>query len=91
MFQNVDVELLHDLHDEVEALHEAVDGDAEHAVRGGLVVDAEDGRFGGVLLDGEGAPDERRELLVDCEGLVGDGGQARGRERDVDSSAEILS
>lgn len=84
VLQDVNVELLHHLDDEVEALHEAVDGDAKHAVRGGLVVDAEDGGGVGVVVDGEGASDERRQLLVDGKGLVRNGGKARGGEGDVD-------
>lgn len=46
MFQNINVQLLHDLDNEVQALHQAIDGHAKHAVRGGFVVYAKDG--GGV-------------------------------------------
>jgi len=87
--QDIDVELLHDLEYELEAVEEGVDGDAEHAVRGGLVVDVQDleGR-GGLLilvgvggssgsLDGELAAHERGELRVDLEGAEGGGGEAR--------------
>lgn len=92
VFQNVDVQLFHDLHNEVEALHEAVDGDAEHAVRGSFVMDPEDRRGsviagGRAFFDGKRASDKRRQLPIYGERLVGYGSQARGRERDVDNSA----
>lgn len=38
--QDMDVEMFHDLEDELDAVHEGVDGDAQHAIGGGLVVNA---------------------------------------------------
>lgn len=37
--QHVLVQLLHDLEDQIKALHEAVDGNSQHAVRGGHIFD----------------------------------------------------
>ncbi len=39
--EDVLVEVLHDLHHQPEAVHEGVDGDAEHAVGRGPVVDVQ--------------------------------------------------
>lgn len=40
--EDVGVELLHDLEHQGEAIHEGIDGDAEHSVGGGPVVDPQD-------------------------------------------------
>lgn len=89
---NPNIHLLHNLDDEPQALHERVRGHAEHAVRRGTVVDAQDGGVGvrgprprGV--EGEGAADEWRELLVDGDGGEGCLSQAVGREGDGEGSA----
>lgn len=46
--KHISVELLHDLEHEGEAVHEGIDGDAQHAVRGRAVVDPQN--TGGVFV-----------------------------------------
>lgn len=40
--QHVLVQLLHDFEHESEALHEAIDGNSQHAIRGGYIFDPQD-------------------------------------------------
>lgn len=101
--EDVLVQVLHDLHHQPEAVHEGVDGDAQHAIGRGPVVDvqqhlalqADRGRGsvsgrGRGRQEGEVPPDERRQLRVDLDGLQRRRGQAVGGKGDLELTAWAL-
>lgn len=93
---NIFVELLHDLNDEVQALHEGVDSDTQHAVRSRFVESTKNsvvqtrgvalgiGR-GGRRGDDKVSAHQWGQFLVYFECLEGGAGEATRREWNVDS------
>lgn len=79
--EDVGVEMLHDVEDQLQAVHEGVDGHAQHAVRGCAIVDLEDDVVVGT--DAQLPLDKGGQLGVDLEGLEGRGGKARRGEGDT--------
>lgn len=88
LLEHIDIQLLHNVDHQVQAVHERVDGHAEHAVRCRAVRDAQEAVVCGVLAwcscCGKLSANERRKLLVDGNGTQCDRGEARRGEGDVD-------
>lgn len=91
--EHIRVQVLHHLNHQLQAVHEGVDGHAEHAVRRGPVVDVQHLRaaVGASVIrrrrEGEIPSDERRQLRVDLDGLQRDRSQAVGGKGNLELTA----
>ncbi len=91
-FNDVDIQLFHYLEHKREAVEERIDGDAQHPVGGGRVLDPQHrlssldrtSRCIGCRDSAQGSADEGRELLINLERPKRDGSESSVGEGDVE-------